>query len=45
MTGQLGAADAVTAAIPRAERVIIPNQGHVADPQAVVPVITRFFNT
>jgi hypothetical protein len=38
------AADAVTAAIPGAERAIIPNQGHVADPEAVVPVATRFFN-
>jgi hypothetical protein len=38
------AAAAVTAAVPRAERAIIPNQGHVADPEAVVPVITRFFN-
>jgi len=37
------AADAVTAAIPGADRAIIPNQGHVADPEAVVPVITRFF--
>ncbi len=38
------AADAVTAAIPGAERAIIPNQGHIADPEAVAPVITRFFN-
>lgn len=37
------AADAVVACLPNAERVIIPNQGHVADPSAVAPVITRFF--
>lgn len=36
--------DTAAAAIPGAERAVIPNQGHVADPEAVVPVITRFFN-
>lgn len=39
------AADAVVANVPRAERVLIPNQGHVADPAAVAPVLTGFFNT
>jgi hypothetical protein len=37
------AADAVAASIPHAERQTIEGQGHVADPQALAPVLERFF--
>ena len=30
-------------ALPNAERETIPNQGHVADPKAMAPVLERFF--
>ena len=36
------AADALAEALPSAERVII-QQGHVADPAVLVPLLTRFF--
>jgi pimeloyl-ACP methyl ester carboxylesterase len=38
------AADAVAAAIPGAERVVLEGQGHVADPKAVATVLERFLN-
>jgi hypothetical protein len=37
------AADAIAASIPRAERLTLAGQGHVADPKVVVPVVERFF--
>jgi pimeloyl-ACP methyl ester carboxylesterase len=37
------AADALAAALPNAERRVLAGQSHVADPQAVVPVLERFF--
>jgi pimeloyl-ACP methyl ester carboxylesterase len=37
------AADAIAASIPRAERLTLAGQGHVADPKVVVPVLERFF--
>jgi pimeloyl-ACP methyl ester carboxylesterase len=38
------AADAVAAAVPGAERVVLEGQGHVADPKAVATVLERFLN-
>ena len=38
------AADAVAAAVPGAERVVLEGQGHVADPKAVATVLQRFLN-
>jgi pimeloyl-ACP methyl ester carboxylesterase len=38
------AADAVAAAVPRAERVVIDGQTHMVDPKALVPVLLRFFS-
>ena len=37
------AADAVAAAVPGADRATLGDQGHVADPKALAPVLTRFF--
>jgi pimeloyl-ACP methyl ester carboxylesterase len=37
------AADVAAACIPRAERLTIAGQGHVADPKAVATVLERFF--
>jgi hypothetical protein len=37
------AADAIAATVPRAERLTLAGQGHVADPKAVAPVLERFF--
>ena len=37
-------ADALAARLPRAERLTIEGQSHVADPKAVAPVLERFFN-
>jgi uncharacterized membrane protein len=37
-------ADAVAAAVPGAERVVLEGQGHVADPKAVATVLERFLN-
>ena len=37
------AADAVAEALPNAQRETITNQGHVADPKAMAPVLERFF--
>ena len=37
------AADAIASSLPHAERVTLSGQGHVADPQAVVPVLQKFF--
>ena len=37
------AADAIAASIPRAERLTLAGQGHVADPKVVAPVLERFF--
>ena len=36
------AGDALAASLPNAERLVIPRQGHVADPQAVAPVLEGF---
>jgi hypothetical protein len=36
------AGDALAASLPNAERQVMPRQGHVADPQAVVPVLEGF---
>lgn len=38
------AADAITAGIPGAKRMIFEDQGHVPDPKAVAPVLARFFS-
>jgi pimeloyl-ACP methyl ester carboxylesterase len=38
------AADAIAAALPRAERHTLEGQSHVADPKAVAPVLERFFD-
>ena len=38
------AADAVAAAMPSAERVVLEGQGHVADPKAVATALGRFLN-
>jgi hypothetical protein len=38
------AADAIAAALPRAERHTLEDQSHVADPKAVAPVLERFFD-
>jgi hypothetical protein len=37
------AADAIVATIPDAERPVLDDQGHVADPKLVAPVLRRFF--
>ena len=37
------AADAIAARVVHAERETLRGQGHVADPEAVVPLLTRFF--
>ena len=37
------AADAIAATVPRAERLTLAGQGHVADPKVVAPVLERFF--
>jgi len=37
------AAHAIAAALPNAERRTLEGQGHVADPKAVAPALTRFF--
>jgi pimeloyl-ACP methyl ester carboxylesterase len=39
------AADAVAAAVPGAERVVLRGQGHVADPTAVATALERFLTT
>jgi pimeloyl-ACP methyl ester carboxylesterase len=38
------AADAIVAAIPKAERAVIPQEGHVADPKSVAPVLRQFLD-
>ncbi|AKU19288.1 alpha/beta fold hydrolase [Luteipulveratus mongoliensis] len=38
------ATTAIVDAVPHAERATIPQQGHVADPRAVTPVLREFFN-
>jgi pimeloyl-ACP methyl ester carboxylesterase len=38
------AADAVAAAMPSAQRVVLEGQGHVADPKAVATALERFLN-
>lgn len=38
------AADAVAAAVPGAERMVLEGQGHVADPTAVATTLERFLN-
>jgi pimeloyl-ACP methyl ester carboxylesterase len=38
------AAVAIVALIPKAERAVIPQAGHVADPEVVAPVLRRFFD-
>jgi pimeloyl-ACP methyl ester carboxylesterase len=38
------AADAIAAAVPGAERVVLEGQRHVADPKAVATVLGRFLN-
>ena len=37
------AANAIAASIPHARRVSIPGQPHVADPKAIAPLLTHFF--
>jgi alpha-beta hydrolase superfamily lysophospholipase len=37
------AAGAIAAALPNAQRTTFEGQGHVADPQAIAPILTRFF--
>lgn len=37
------AGDAIAAAVPDSTRVVLAGQGHVADPKAVAPLLTRFF--
>jgi hypothetical protein len=37
------AADAIAASIPRAERLVLAGQGHVADPKALASALGRFF--
>ncbi|HZD74485.1 MAG TPA: alpha/beta hydrolase [Actinomycetota bacterium] len=37
------AADAIVASIPRAERLTLAGQGHVADPKVVATTLERFF--
>ncbi|GAA4430176.1 alpha/beta hydrolase [Georgenia halophila] len=37
------AADALVAALPRAERAVIPLSGHQVDPAALAPVLEEFF--
>jgi hypothetical protein len=37
------AADAIAATVPRAERLVLEGQGHVADPAALAPELVRFF--
>jgi pimeloyl-ACP methyl ester carboxylesterase len=37
------AADAIATSVPRAERLTLEGQGHVVDPKALAPVLTRFF--
>lgn len=37
------AADAIAAHVPGAVRRTVEDQGHVADPEALGPVLTRFF--
>jgi pimeloyl-ACP methyl ester carboxylesterase len=39
------AGDALAAILPRAERIVIERQGHVADPKAVTPVLERFLGS
>jgi pimeloyl-ACP methyl ester carboxylesterase len=36
-------ADAIAAAVPRAQRLLLEGQGHVADPTALALVLERFF--
>jgi pimeloyl-ACP methyl ester carboxylesterase len=38
-------AETVAASIPRAERLTLEGQGHVADPEALAPVLGRFFTS
>jgi alpha-beta hydrolase superfamily lysophospholipase len=38
------AADAIVAALPHAERAVIPGQWHAVDPQAIAPVLASFYN-
>ncbi|WP_241485149.1 alpha/beta fold hydrolase [Nocardiopsis potens] len=37
------AANAIAACVPHARRVSLPGQPHVADPKAIAPLLTRFF--
>ena len=37
-------ADALAAAIPNAERVTLHGQGHVVDPEAIIPALERFLH-
>jgi hypothetical protein len=42
-TGFFGeAADAIAATIPKAERLVIEGQGHVADPAVLASALERF---
>ena len=38
------AGDAIAASLPRAERLVLEGQSHVADPKAIAPVLERFFS-
>jgi hypothetical protein len=37
------AADALVAALPRAERAVVPRSGHVPEPAALAPLLRRFY--
>ena len=39
------AADALAAALPRAERVVVARSGHVPDPAALAPVLRAFYTS
>jgi pimeloyl-ACP methyl ester carboxylesterase len=50
MTGGAGevfdrAADAIAASVPRAERLVLEGQGHVAEPRALAAALERFFGS
>ncbi|MQA05234.1 MAG: alpha/beta fold hydrolase [Streptosporangiales bacterium] len=38
------AADAIAAAVPRAQREVLDGQTHLVDPKALAPVLVRFFD-
>jgi pimeloyl-ACP methyl ester carboxylesterase len=38
------AGDALAAALPRAERLVVEGQGHLVDPKELAPILERFFS-